>query len=482
LFYIPAPDTVYAGIRTLEPGELLEAKLNGDRVRWKTRRFHRWTLARDSGISLSNAIEKTDELVTTAVRHQTESDVPLGALLSGGIDSSLVSAAAQTALDGKLRTFNVKFSEKDYDETWAAIAVAEHIGSHHEILEMDHGQGTWDNVTRLLLHVGQPFADTSLFAVNAVCRLMREHVTVALSGDGGDEAFSGYGIYWRLARIARCQLAPALVWRGAAAGLTPLVWLRAVPTWWPARLENLAGADDTAVVQSLFSLMPENQHRGLCREAHLLPVRRFFEPQWEYHMPRRASRIEKLAALATEVNTRLMLPNDFLFKVDAASMKESLEVRVPMLDEALFDFGISLPYELNVDGRVCKRVLREVARLKLPRQVAQKPKQGFGIPLDSWVDADFKARLRETVLGPHSRLPDFFRPEFYRPRIEAFCEGRPYPGASRDLMYQLAIMLLAIQLTLESTTGRRTTTSLRRSVPLLKPKYEPFRSFGIDKS
>jgi asparagine synthase (glutamine-hydrolysing) len=453
LFYIPAPDTFYAGIRSLEPGEVLEANFNFDRVRWKTSRFHRWTISRDSGITLSKAVERAGDLVTKAVRHQKESEVPLGALLSGGIDSSLIAAAAQDALAGELRTFNVKFSEEDYDETWAATAVAKHIGSKHQILEMDHGQGTWENITGLLLHVGQPFADTSLFAVNAVCRLMRERVTVALSGDGGDEAFSGYGIYWRLARIVRCQLAPALVWRGAAAGLTPFAWVRAVPTWWPARLENLAGADDTAVVQSLFSLMPENQHRNLFRETDLLPVRRLFEPQWEYHMPRRASRIEKLAAFATEVNIRLMLSNDFLFKVDAASMKESLEIRVPMLDEDLFDFGISLPYKLNVDGRVCKRVLREVARLKLPREVAQKPKQGFGIPLDSWVDSDFKARLRETVLGPHSQLPNFFRPEFYQPRIEAFCEGRRYHGASRDLLYQLAIMLLAVQLTLESTTG-----------------------------
>ena len=99
----------------------------------------------------------------------------------------------------------MRFSEKEYDETWAAVAVAKHIGSGHETLEMEDIQGTWEHVTGLLLHAGQPFADTSLFAVNAVCRLMRRHVTVAFSGDGGDEAFGGYDLYWQIARIARWQ-------------------------------------------------------------------------------------------------------------------------------------------------------------------------------------------------------------------------------------------------------------------------------------
>jgi asparagine synthase (glutamine-hydrolysing) len=450
LFYIPAPETFYAGIRALEPGELLEAEFDSERVRWQTRRFHRWTIARDFGISLKQAVQKADELVTTAVRRQIESDVPLGALLSGGIDSSLVSAAAQQALKGQLQTFNVQFSEAEYDETWAAAAVAKHIGSRHDILQMEQGQGTWDHVTALLLHAGQPFADTSLFAVNAVCRSMRQHVTVALSGDGGDEAFSGYGIYWRLARIARYKDIPPIFLRAAASVLAPLALLGTVPGWWPARMNRLAGADETTLIQSLFCLMPDGLQEALCGPTNLLPIRRFFESQWDHRIVPGASRLERLAALAAEANIRLMLPNDFLFKVDTASMKESLEIRVPMLDEDLFDFGISLPYQLNVSGRVCKRVLREIAEAKLPREVAVKPKQGFGIPLDSWVNAEFKARLQETILGSESRLPDFFRPEFYRPRVEAFVQGRSYQREPRDFLYQLAIMLLSVHLALAS--------------------------------
>ena len=120
LFYIPAPETLYVGIRALQPGEMLEARLDGQDVCWKTRTYHRWVIAPDPTITLPQAIEQTDALLTDAVRQQMESDVPLGALLSGGIDSSLVSAAAQAALGGGLRTFNVRFAEKDFDETWAA--------------------------------------------------------------------------------------------------------------------------------------------------------------------------------------------------------------------------------------------------------------------------------------------------------------------------------------------------------------------------
>ena len=173
---------------------------------------------------MSEAVDRAEMLIAAAVHRQLESDVPLGALLSGGIDSSLISAAAQQALEGRqLRTFNVSFSDRTYDETWAALAVAKHIGSRHVTLDMDEGQGTWEHITDLLRHAGQPFADTSLFAVNAVSRLMRAHVTVALSGDGGDEGFGGYDIYWRLARIARMQRLPNPFWKASAVALAPFV-------------------------------------------------------------------------------------------------------------------------------------------------------------------------------------------------------------------------------------------------------------------
>jgi asparagine synthase (glutamine-hydrolysing) len=345
----------------------------------------------------------------------------------------------------------VRFSEPQYDETWAAVAVAEHIGSHHETLDMDDHGGTWEHVTSLLLHAGQPFADTSLFAVNAVCRAMRRRVTVALSGDGGDEGFGGYPLYWQIARIARWQTLPLVFWRSAPVALTPLARLGVIPRHLPQRFRDLVGADDTSIIQDLFCWVHEQELSHLCLDAESLPIRRLFEAQWEHYLPPGVSRLERLAAHATEVNVRLILANDFLFKVDMASMKESLEVRVPLLDEDLCAFGLSLPYRLKVDGRTCKRVLRAVAQRRLPTAVANKPKMGFGIPLDTWVDADFKRYLRDTLLGPSSKLPEFFQPEIYRPLIEAFCEERPYAGISRKGFYQRVIMLLSVQLALDRT-------------------------------
>jgi asparagine synthase (glutamine-hydrolysing) len=462
LFYIPAPETFYRGIRALQPGEVLEARLESNRVLWKTRMYHRWVIAPDPGMTLERATDRTDELLKTAVQRQLESDVPLGTLLSGGIDSSLVSAAAQAGLNRKLRTFNVRFSEKEYDETWAASAVAEHIGSQHETLDMQYGRGTWDGVTDLLRSAGQPYADTSLFAVNAVCRLMRQHVTVALSGDGGDEGFAGYDMYWRVARIIRLQGLSAPIWRTAAVALMPLARLGLVRDSLPQRIRDLTGADDTAIVQALLCWIREEEHRKLCRITDALPVRRLFEPRWDYHLTPGASRLEYLSAHATEVNTRLILPNDFLFKVDIGSMTESLEVRVPMLDEDLFSFGVSLPHHLKVNGRTCKKVLRSLAERKLPRAVADKPKWGFGIPVDTWVDKDFKVAIRDVLLGSSSSLPEFFEPKAYRPMIEAFCQGDAYPGISRQGLYQRAIMLVSVHLALARTARQSEKPTITR--------------------
>jgi asparagine synthase (glutamine-hydrolysing) len=449
LCYIPAPETFYCGIRALIPGEVLEARFDSPDLTWKTRTYHRWAITPDPTLTLMQAANRADALLTGAVQRQMESDVPLGALLSGGIDSSLVSAAAQDASDRRIKTFNVRFSDPEYDETWAAVAVAKHIGSDHTVLDMDSVRGTWDHITGLLRHAGQPFADTSLFAAHAVCRLMRQHVAVALSGDGGDEGFGGYNMFWQIARIARMQLLPPPLLRAASILLAPAAMLGCIPERLVQRVGEFAGADDISIIQNLFSWIREDEHDRLCQDAgKMLPIRRFFEPCLDVNLPKGASRLERLSAVATEANVRMVLPNDFLFKVDTASMKESLEVRVPMLDEDLFAFGLSIPHRLKVQDRTCKLVLRELARRRLPSEVAKKPKWGFAIPVDTWVGGDFKDRLRDALLGPTSRLPDFFTPATYRPMVEAFCTGHSYPNVSRQGLYQRAIMLLSVQLAL----------------------------------
>ena len=185
LLFVPAPATLYRGLRVLEPSTLLDARFDGGEVHTETKRYYTWSVEPRTDLTLDSAAEIVDRLVEQAVARQLESDVPLGALLSGGIDSSLVSSAAQHGSPTQLLTFNVRAADPDYDETWAAQAVAAHIGSTHETLEMESHGGDWDSVTALLEHAGQPFADTSLFGVREVSRAMRRHVTVALSGDRG---------------------------------------------------------------------------------------------------------------------------------------------------------------------------------------------------------------------------------------------------------------------------------------------------------
>jgi asparagine synthase (glutamine-hydrolysing) len=443
---IPAPLTLYRGVAALEPGQVLEARMNGPEVSRGVKRYHQFRIVEDDGVQPSAEVERGEELIAQAVKSQLESDVPLGCLLSGGIDSSLVSAAAQKAISSRLHTYNVKFPDPEYDETWAAQAVARHIGSEHQTLDMPASGGGWEEITSLLRQCGQPFADTSLFAVHAVCREMRKQVTVALSGDGGDEAFGGYNAHWNSLRVARWQLAPSPLLRLGAGVLDIPAALGWIPRRYPERLRMFCDRDDVATAMSLLSWLSDQEHSDLCRDQNMLPVRRHFEPKWENIQPKGHSRAKRLFSLVTEANVRLILPSDFLAKVDTASMKVALEVRVPMLDEDLFDFGLSLPLSYKVKGRNCKLLLRQIAQRQLPAEVSRKKKMGFGIPVDRWVTEDFRHRLREAVLGPGSDLPEYFDPAVYSPWVRSFLEQTPHPTLSRGNVYQRVIMLLALQL------------------------------------
>ncbi len=446
LGYIVAPDTAFHGMHALEPSMFLEAWRDGDRIVHRTRRYHQWVVAPREGWPLDAAVEQAEALLTRSVERQLESDVPLGALLSGGIDSSLVSAAAQRAT-GQLRTFNVQFPE-GYDETWAAVSVARHIGSTHRTLRMDEGEATWDRVTSLLTHAGQPFADSSLFAVHAVSRLMRQHVTVVLSGDGGDEGFGGYDVSWQIARYARLQRVPALAWTLAGAVAAPLARLGLVRGWLPERLADLPGADDAGILRNMVCALREREQVDAFDGGDVQPTRRHFESAWPNVFGPRASRLERLSGLMTEVNIRLALANGYLFKVDTASMRESIEVRVPLLDEDLVGFGLTLPHELKAAGRTSKRVLRAIAERWLPSEVARKPKAGFALPVDAWVDAPFKARLYDTLMSADSPLAGLLRRPVYHRWLAAFRDGTPLPEMSRSGLYGRAIMLLSLHLSL----------------------------------
>jgi asparagine synthase (glutamine-hydrolysing) len=451
LLFIPAPRTAYTEIDALEPGSYVEARLGPDGLELETRRYHEWAPEPRAGLSLEDAVSEVGPLLDEGVRRQLESDVPLGAMLSGGIDSSLVCEAAQRELDRDLATFSVRQSDPAHDESHVAAQVASAIGSDHMTLEMDEDRGTWESISGTLLGLGQPFADTSLFAVRRVSRAMRHHVTVGLSGDGGDEAFGGYDLYWQLERIASLLRLPTPAWRIGAALARPAAAVGLGRPSLARRATDLAGADDTSVIETLFCWLRPREHAELLVDpTGVDPTRRHFERSWAAAAAWNGTRVERLSAHAAEVNVRLVLPNDYLFKTDAGSMRESLEVRVPLLDEETVDFGLSLPHRLRTDGRRGKRVLRALAAKRLPAAVAARPKQGFTVPFDRWVDDSFKATAREALLDPGSPVADHFRPEVYRPWVEAFAQGAQVPEITRGGLYQRVMMLVGLDVALRS--------------------------------
>jgi asparagine synthase (glutamine-hydrolysing) len=454
LLFVPAPHTIHRGISALRPGEIVDCRIGNDEsMSAARRRFHEFTAEPNRDLTLDQALDDVDALAEKAVVRQLESDVPLGALLSGGIDSSLVSAYSQRHVEGDLLTFNVRFPDAEYDETPAAQTVAAAIGSRHQTLEMDGQSGTWEAITGLMRIVGQPFADTSLFAVDQISAAMRRHVTVALSGDGGDEGFGGYDVYWQIAAVNGLRWAPAFFWRAGVPFVAPFARLGVVRPTLARRMRDLAGADDTGILQTFFSWLGERELQELTRPLDdVEPLRRHFERHWRHSVGRSVSSLERLSAHAVELNVRLILANDYLPKVDAGSMRHSLEVRVPMLDEDLIGFGLTLPHALRVEGRKSKRLLRALAGRHLPASIAARPKRGFAVPVDQWVDRSFRLILRESLLDPGSPVGEYFVRSAYTPWVEAFCQGRTIQGLSREGLYQRVMMVLALDLALRDLT------------------------------
>ncbi|MEI7761501.1 MAG: asparagine synthase (glutamine-hydrolyzing) [Thermoleophilia bacterium] len=445
LYYIPAPRTLFRGIESLEPGHSVLLRRTATGVERTRSRFHQFAPVTDAAMNLQQAGDRADELVYQAVVRQLESDVPLGAMLSGGIDSSLVSAAAQAGLDGKLLSYNVRPATADLDETVYAREVAAHLGTHHTTVSMSEGAADWTTLTGFLRDLGQPLADPALFAVASVSRAMREHVTVALSGDGGDELFGGYRLFWKLGALSRLRTLPSSVLDLAGLGLRPLAAAGLVGSTMPGQLTSLSGLDDVAVVRSLYSSITDVDHFSLLSDPKAVePIERLFERTWDMD-DAGMSRIDRLSSHAIEAGVRLLLGSKFLFKSDMGSMRESLEIRVPLLDEDLADFALSLPHRLRVERRAGKRVLREVARRHVPESIAARPKHGFAVPFERWVDDAFRSSAREVLVDTASPLRDHLVREVYEPWVVAFSEGKQVPGITQKGLSDRVLMLVALE-------------------------------------
>ncbi len=449
LGYVPEPATGFANISALPKGTTLLVSAGGHRIT----EFYRIASRPDTAARLAEAAAETKEALLSAVKAQAVADVPVAALLSGGIDSSLVVAAHSRSGGGPLDTFNVRFPDRDHDETELALAVAGQVGTRHHTIDLGDRTLTPDAILDLVRHFDQPFADTSFIPMYWISQSVRDQgIICTLSGDGGDEAFGGYKRFWRANRLIQLMRLPdwmcATMERvGAGAAGQTRNWGRQV--WKAVQLAQLGRRDSAILIAGLSSYLTEEQKRQLAPAgagAGLEPVYRHFDS----YEPPGVSNIEDLSLRMTEGVFNVGLPSDMLRKVDMMSMRASIEVRVPLLDENLVALGLTLPHHLKTDGRTGKRVLRALAAEWLPARVVSHPKHGFGIPLDIMMPKGFSSVLDDLLLTSSARTRPLLNAALIREWLSSLKQARDrgtFGGViSRQGLHFRVFMALSLEL------------------------------------
>ncbi len=411
---VPAPWTILAGARKLEAGCLLSIGANEAEPRierwWSLREVAEAGVAQPFQGSEREAADELERLLRDSVRRRMIADVPLGVFLSGGVDSSAVAALMQAESERPIRSFTIGFREAAYDEAKDAAAVARHIGAAHEELILGEADAL-AVAPRLGAMYDEPFADSSQIPTYLVSEMARRHVTVALSGDGGDEVFGGYNRYLWCGRLARRTGG----WpRGLKAGLACALSLPSPATW--DRLSGLLGQRNAGdKLQKLAGVLaadgPEEMYEGLVshgREAvavggrpHADLVRR--RADW--------ARLPDFERQMMYLDAMTFLPDDVLAKVDRASMAVGLEAREPLLDHRVVAFAWSLPLGFKLRDGVGKRILREVLHRHVPRALIERPKMGFAVPIDAWLRGPLKDWARALLDPARLAREGYVRPE-----------------------------------------------------------------------
>jgi asparagine synthase (glutamine-hydrolysing) len=406
--FVHGAHTAFDSLYELPPGSWLRLESGAIEI-------VNWVRDEAPPLTSSSIDESAEELQTrliSAVRRQLQADVPVGAFLSGGIDSSAVVAAIRRVTTGRLRTFTARFEYAPYDESAVAREVASKLGTeHHEIFVPNRGF-EFDDLMRIVRHVAQPFADSSAIPTYFVCREIRRHVTACLSGDGGDEMFAGYELFNWIARCdAAARVVPPAILRTTTAALgflagtglgTQLPGLRRL--WRGAEVAARPGHERLGVASRLFraeEIAALTKDEGRCLGT-LPPV------------AIRPSRGSRLRAMMDE-RVQLNLPYDMLVKVDRMSMAASLEVRAPMLDREIASFAAGLPDRMLLQSGVGKQVLRRAVASWLPQCVFDHPKTGFSIPLHKFCNRKYEAACHDLLL---SGAVDLIRHLFDRRALE----------------------------------------------------------------
>lgn len=442
--YVPAPHTIYRETFKVQPGTVLSVRSGGDAPVQQTY-WSAWDVAlagrqvhagAESGLpaaDLGRAADDLEAVLGDAIGLQMVADVPLGAFLSGGIDSSTIVALMQARSTRPVRTFTIGFDEGGYDEAVHAKAVARHLGTEHTELYVSAGQAL-SVVDRLPQMFDEPFGDSSQIPTFLVAQMARQHVTVSLSGDAGDELFGGYNRYFMARGIwDRMDGWPLRLRRAIASalqGVTPEQWNRLIgaaaqllpPRYRYAnpgdKLHKLAGMLDATsmreVYRRLVSLWNET--------GRLVPGSR--EPQGPLCDERPWRELGDSTHAMMYLDLLTYLPDDILVKVDRAAMAVGLETRVPLLDHRVIEFAWSLPVSMKVRGGFGKLLLREVLNRYVPRELIERPKMGFGVPLDAWLRGPLRAWAEELLDESRLRAQGFLDPETVRHRWTEHVSGR----------------------------------------------------------
>lgn len=389
--YIPAPASIYQGISKLEPGTALRVDVSGaERIQQKAERY--WQIPEPRATEGGDAVERIaalDSLVRDAVKLRMHSDVPLGAFLSGGVDSSLISAVMQAQSGAPIRTFSIGFSDQRFDESVFGRNVAQVIGSEHTELIVTASDAL--NVIPSMPTVyDEPFADSSQIPTYLLAKLTRKHVTVALSGDGGDELFGGYHRYFQGKKLLRMyRLAPARL--RAAVGRA----LARIPPAAIERLLSVAPAKISALGSDRIYKFAEVVGRSGAMDLYKRLVSQWPDPGLIFpgtiEPPTLVDDINVYSRFDSDISWMMFvdqltyLPDDILVKVDRASMAVGLEARVPLLDHRLVEFAAGVPEGMKMKGSDGKWLLRQVLHKYVDPSHFNRAKQGFGIPVADWL-------------------------------------------------------------------------------------------------
>jgi asparagine synthase (glutamine-hydrolysing) len=460
---IPAPYSVYRDVRKLRPGEWLEISRDGTSrsgMYWDCVAAARAGRACPLALEDAQAVKALGDVLGAAVKDQMVADVPLGAFLSGGVDSSLIAALMCRHASAPVRTFTIGFSETAYNEADYAKAVAVHLGTDHTELYVSP-RDALAVIPKLPSIYDEPFADSSQIPTFLVAEMARRHVTVALSGDGGDELFAGYNRYlladrmWR--RLERLPLSARRVAARAALGLSPGAWNALAGLVPAARAHGNIGDKVHKFARTMLPVQTQTEvYRALVSHWNE-PARVVLganEPPTLLQLERGSlagfSDIEYMSLL----DQITYLPDDILVKVDRAAMASSLETRAPLLDHRVVEFAWRVPMHQKIRSGKGKWLMRELLYRDVPRELIERPKQGFAVPLDAWLRGPLREWAASLIEPGALRREGLFDVAEVQRRWQEHLSGR------RNWQYQIWDVLMFQAWKQAQTQG---TTELRHA-------------------